>query len=147
MAKVSVRAAKLCDIARITPREQDVDELRAGLGGTPEQAMRFGIEMGTAWYGAIAGQPAGIFGFVQDGRIGCPWAVFTEVVERYPQSFLKACRPYVARMKRECDVLYNFVDARNTRVIRWIEWLGFTVHEAAPWGVEGRLFRRFDWHV
>jgi len=40
--------------------------------------------------------------------------------------------------------LENWVDARNTKAINWLRWLGFTVHDPVPFGVAGLPFHRFD---
>ena len=40
--------------------------------------------------------------------------------------------------------LVNWVDDRNTCAIRWLKWMGFTIHEPEPYGVANLPFRRFD---
>ena len=38
------------------------------------------------------------------------------------------------------EVLINYTDARYTKALRWLRWLGFHMHEAVPYGVNGELF-------
>lgn len=145
--RAEVRPATEADIALIEPRIQDLVELWRAFRQTPEEAMRLGITHGRAWYGEIDGQPAAMFGVVPHGRTGVPWAIFTRVVERYPIAFLKACREPLRAMQAEFDELVNYVDASNTKAIGWLVHLGFTVHPAEAFGIEGKQFHRFDWHV
>lgn len=144
---VEIRPATLEDIALIEAREQDRLELWASFHHTPKQAMRYGLEHGAACIAFIDDEPAGIFGVVAQGRAGAPWAVFTDVAERKPRAFLKACRLPVAAIKSNFDYLVNYADARNSRVLAWLKWLGFTVHPAEPFGVDQLPFHKFDWHV
>lgn len=145
MATVEVRVATLRDVELIEARPQDVDELWSSTRQTPEEAIAFGINYGEAWIGFIDGEPAGIFGIVRRGEIGCPWAVLTSTIERNPIAFLRACRKPIEHMKASCGTLMNYVDVRNTKVIAWLSWLGFTIHPAEPFGLDGGLFHRFDW--
>lgn len=107
--------------------------------------MRYGIENGPAWIGALNGEPLGIFGVVPVERVGCIWAVFTELTEGHPMTFLRACREPLKQLQSEYDMLVNYVDAANTKVISWLTWLGFRMEKPAPFGIERKPFRRFEW--
>lgn len=144
---IETRQAYLTDVDLISPRQQDAEELWAGFRVTPRQALIAGIEGSSATFFSINGNPGGIFGCTDHGELGIPWAIFTETIERYPRAFLKACREPVTTMKKKHSHLMNFVDARNTHVIGWLEFMGFTIEAAQPFGVDQMPFNRFSWHV
>jgi hypothetical protein len=39
--------------------------------------------------------------------------------------------------------LYNYIDVRSKKTIRWLKWAGFEFAAAAPYGVEQRPFHLF----
>ena len=39
--------------------------------------------------------------------------------------------------------MFNYVDARHTDAIRWLKWLGFTLHPATPYGPFDLPFHKF----
>jgi hypothetical protein len=121
-------------------RQADVDEL-AALGVTPEQCLRFGIQLSeraTTIY--LHGEPAGIVGVIDYGEYRLPWACFTTAIDKYPIPFLRGA---MAWMRGVDGLLMNYVDARNDATIRWLKWLGFTVDDPEPYGINGEPFHRF----
>lgn len=78
----------------------------------------------------VDGEPAAVVGIALEsftGGAGCPWMLTTPAVERYPRAFARLTRTLLARGLLMTDRLENVIDARYTRAIRWLEWLGFTV--------------------
>lgn len=123
-----------------TVAQSDIDEL-AALGVTPELCMRGGMEHSRNAYTAfLHGYPGTMFGCVEHASHGVPWAVVTTAVERYQLPFLRMCRRYIDSLQMPLE---NYVDARNLRTIRWLKWLGFTVDEPKPTGINGEPFHRF----
>ena len=76
-----------------------------------------------------------------------PWALFTPEVERKPKSFLAACRGPLRAFQSQYSHLVNYVDARNILAVRWLAWLGFTIHSPEPYGIEQLMFHRFEWRA
>lgn len=130
-------------------RTQDVDELWASGRQTPEQAITRGLATSTlTWAGEIDGEPVMVAGVCPASLltgIGCPWMVTTDRVYAAQKTLLLASRGVVAQMHRQYSWLVNFVDDRNVRAHRWLEWLGFTLHDPEPHGPDGLLFRKFEW--
>lgn len=68
----------------------------------------------------------GIAPAVWDPRIAAIWMVGTDELHGYARNLLLEGREYVAGWLREYDLLFNYVDVRNTASIRWLLRLGFT---------------------
>lgn len=123
-----------------TVRQADIDEL-AALGVTPERCMRDGIAYSQqAWTCFIHGEPACVYGMADHGDFGVPWAVVSTTAERYPLPFLRESRRFIDSLTMRLE---NYVDTRNTQAIAWLRWLGFTIDDPRPVGVNGELFHRF----
>lgn len=150
MAAVEVVPAAHEHIALLSPvvRAADVAELQAAAHVTPEECMALGLRISTrAWTGFVDGQPCCMWGVSPVsvvGGIGAPWMVTTTHLERHEMAFLRRCRRYLVEMVRQYRHLVNYVDARNEAAIRWLTWLGFTMHDPAPYGPDGVAFRRFE---
>lgn len=143
---VVVRPATFRDVDLIVPRQQDIDELWSAFRSTPQDAMMVGLEKGECCVGFWKDSPLGMFGvvpYVED--VGCIWAVFTAEAEKHPKPFLRACKRQLKTMQKRYSVLMNYVDDRNTTVVNWLKWLGFSMHEPAPFGIDGKPFRLFEW--
>lgn len=145
-----MRPATWADVEAILPRvrQADVEELWASALATPEECLRLGLERSPeAWVGLADETPLCIFGVSSMailGAEGAPWMVGTDDIDLHAKGFLKACRGALARMFEPYESLYNFVDARNARAIRWLKWLGFEIAEARPMGPLGLPFHRFE---
>lgn len=88
-----------------------------------------------------------IFGVVPlsivTGR-GMPWLLGTDEMERHPGAVMRISSRYIRGMAATFSHLSNHVDARNTRSVKWLRRLGFTVHEPEPFGPYGAPFHRFE---
>jgi hypothetical protein len=114
-------------------READREELRAAWCLTPLDCMFHGLAHSEkAWVGFIDGEPVCMFGVVASsilGNVGRPWMVGTKQLDEHPLVFLRRCKREgcLREMRERFDVLTNYVDARNTRAIQWLVWLGFEI--------------------
>jgi uncharacterized membrane protein YgcG len=135
--------------ARIVPhlRRADVDEIRAATGLTPAVAVAFSIAASRAWSVLMNDKPTALFGVSPTERpgVGVVWLVATDEIDRYPLRFYRVSRRLFPSLCGGYSELFNWVDARNVRSLRWLGWLGFEVEAAAAWGAEGRLFHRVSW--
>jgi len=96
----------------------------------------------------IEGEVACIFGVVplsMIGGIGSPWMLGTDLIEKYPLTFLRKCRNSVLAMTASYGTLLNYVDTRNVMAIRWLFWLGFDINKySESFGPFGMSFHRFE---
>lgn len=151
MADVLIRPATIEDSIALAQnlRAADLAELAAyGHGKTPEQSMRDSVAASVmAWTVFIDGELACILGVAMlslPSGIGTPWMMGTPVLERHSRILVRNTPEYIARMLKAFPHLVNFVHAKNQTSVRWLRRLGFTLHEAKPYGALGEPFHFFE---
>lgn len=111
------------------------------------QVIADAVIRSTHYWVSATDRPVAIFGCTPMsllGGVGVPWALATDEVLRYPSALVREGRRYVQRMLAVFPHLYNYVDARNTRSVRWLARIGFEIQPAAPYGAAGLPFHRFE---
>jgi hypothetical protein len=152
--KIHFRPLQAQDIAHVAEhlRPADRQELRASRGGNLPFAdiiARAVLVSSQVWVWAEGAEdtPVAIFGVAPisllDG-LGSPWFLSTERAYKSPRSLVANGRHYIAKMRESYPNLLNYVDARNDKSIRWLKHLGFTLHPAEPYGVDGEPFHKFE---
>lgn len=99
---------------------------------------------------ALPWEPAMVFGVAPWPGLpskGIPWMLGTKRFDERQIHLLRFAKQMLGMMQGQFAALENHVHAENARAIRFIEWLGFTVEDAAPWGWKGEMFRRFHWEA
>ena len=134
------------DIVFAHIRKENVEELEMDDALRLENVMRWCIsESQLALTGVIDDEPVCIFGVVDHGdNVGQPWMFGTSLIDKHAVSFLKASRYVVGRLLDEWPKLENWTDARNARGLRWLKFMGFTIHPAAPHGPKGLPFHHVE---
>ena len=74
---------------------------------------------------------------------GIPWMLTSDLVDKHYREFLRQGPKLVENIKKEAVVLINMVDTRNRKSIKWLKWLGFTIHDPVPFGPDKMLFHPF----
>lgn len=133
-------------IAELKIREIDRQEIWAAAHITPEDSIRAGLT-DEAWACYFDNELACIFGckpvtILSDEA--CPWMIASDLIERKQKAFLRRCRPVVEMWQERHSKLVNYCDDRNIVVKNWLKWLGFTIHEPAPYGYDGAMFCKFE---
>jgi hypothetical protein len=154
--EVKFRAVREGDIEALLAdmRPCDHDEVLAASGDV-ERALVDSVQMSeTLNVMEIDGELACMFGLVAlptvSPQTAAPWMLGTRLIDRHPSVLVRHSLGYVEAMQARYPHLMNYVDARNTRSIRWLKRLGFQFHEAEPYGVAGlpfHLFQRSAPHV
>lgn len=151
MAVLAIRPAAQADVDWIAPRMRAADryEVLASMAIEPGRSLQLAFELSEqAWTGTADDEPVCMFGVSCLDPLsgaGVPWLLGTDLVDRHARGFLRGSKAIVAAMRAEYTSLENHVDARNMRSIEWLRWLGFDIHEEAPFGPFGSAFRRFGW--
>lgn len=130
-------------------RSSDLDEITASSGLPPYVAVVGGAlvsDMG--WVMLDDDDPICVFGVAPSGHpeAGVVWMVGTDRMKepRIARAVLRHSVPFKERMHDLYPCLFNFIDARNTASLKWLQWTGYRLLEAHPeWGREGRLFYTF----
>lgn len=129
-------------------RQADRDEIWASHHLRPEQALRRCLrETPKAFAAVIDGEVCCLFGVTPRSILtghGMLWMLGTDGIVRHQYRFLRDSIECADAMNREYPILMNYVSDANEASKRWLRWLGFTLDDPAPYGVERQLFRRFE---
>ncbi len=125
----------------------DAAEIRAACGAAPETALRRCFSMSfRCWSVVYGGRRVFVFGLArEDWRWVTPWAFSTPEVSRFSVAFLKGSRFVASRLFARYPYMRNWVDARYTKSVLWLRFMGFTLGAPKPYGVYGMDFIPF-WH-
>jgi len=140
---ITVRRALEDDAGMIAPllRSADLREIVRMGEGAPEGVLRRCIarsDMAGVFFDGD--RPLCVFGIVSCLDVGHPWLVGTGDLDRVPRAFLHETRRWVAEWRGQYRLLTNRVDAQYEQAIRWLAWLGFSIGEPEPCGVNGAMF-------
>lgn len=128
-------------------RPTDIREIQSTSMTKPLIAIHRCIHRSQFCYtGLIDGKIAFIGGVTETGYLSdkrSPWLLGTDLLEKNYVTFLRYCKFRMPYIKQYWPNLENYIDARSTATIRWLKWLGFTIHEAEPYGILRRPFHRF----
>jgi hypothetical protein len=148
--RIEVRPASFTDVDPIASRMREADKREVWAAGLmrPDQALAESLRSSRrAWTGLLEDRPVAMFGCASMARLtgsGSAWLLGTDDLAIIPMRFAKESRRWVGTMLEVFNPLVNWVDARNTASISWLEWLGADISPAAPWGALGLPFHRFE---
>lgn len=131
---------------RLAPnlRPEDEAEVLASHGWSPSEALCMSLAATPEpWALLVDGEPVGMWGVepISIGAgIGVPWLLGAPGLVADREFFWDLCRQEVACMLDTYRVLFNFVDARYEKSLRWAKKLGFRVDEPRPFGPSGAPF-------
>lgn len=137
------------DVEALAPRlrQADIDEIRAASGLDPETALRLSRQVSSLCFTVFGeGKQIAMFGVRAEDNpsIGRIWMLGSDEIHDHRFGFLRMSKPWVALLQERYPILYNYIDARNSAHIRWLDWLGFTfINEVQNYGFEQRLFYQF----
>lgn len=150
-ASLTIRAAVPADADRLLRELRHCDRLEAEAAvGAANVGFVLRYTLGAslaAWCCEQDGEIVCLFGVAVlsvVGGLGAPWMLGTDRLDRLPRAVMRQARGNLSRMLALFPHLVNFVDARNLRSIRLLRWLGFEIHPAQPYGVQGLPFHRFE---
>ena len=149
---ITIEKATQAQALEMAPRMRLDDQLEvwASSGTTPLEALMRSINSpGEHWAALDDGKVVAMFGISQRSLLGAkdvgvPWMLGGDGLENNTKVLLRLSRDFIKEASRQFEVLCNYVDARYTAAIRWLEWLGFTMERAKPYGFEGLPFHRFE---
>jgi hypothetical protein len=126
----------------------DAAEVMASHGWTPADAVRHSVRGSVEVFAAVKDDvPIAVFGVRLKSFLsteGHPWMLSTGGLPEHGHRAARASKRVMAYWLKKHTDLYNYVWAENEMAIKWLRWMGFTIHPAQPYGVAGELFHRFD---
>lgn len=126
------RPSEIRDVYDLSPklRTQDVNEVAASSGFSPEEALLVSFNAGGEVNSIIAsdGEVIGMFGVspTDDPNLGVPWLLASPRLPEVSKEFLPQSLEWVRAVNKQYPMLLNYVDKRNTVAIRWLKFLGFS---------------------
>lgn len=129
-------------------RQEDFNEVFASTGEHPYDAIMEGWKMSTKRWLIFneKGEPVAVLGVRPTemfGDVGIPWLLGTDGLTKMKKFFMKISKPIIEEMKESFEILVNYVDSRYVKTTRWLDWCGFIVEDAEPFGKIGLPFHRF----
>ncbi len=135
---ITVRPSIVPDISEVakTMRPEDISEVYAGSGDTPQRALTKGYLHSTECFTLVSpeGLRLGMFGYLKSRTepCGAVWMLASTHLLDHKWSFLRQSRQWVDYMQDRCSLLFNCVDERNKIHIEWLQWLGFKFVRIIP---------------
>lgn len=134
------------DYMQENARAADKAEFWAAGFETPRSAANASLRFGKTFTGLCDGVPVCIFGVIPQSMVGNTatiWLISSEKINDCPITFLRMGKKRLLELSAHYGMLYNYVDARYAESVKWLKWLGFTIHEPEPCGPLGVLFHKF----
>lgn len=150
MPKYAIVPATLEHVTAMLPhvRIADRHEVMASSGLPMEAALPDSVKRSDmVWAGMVDDKVACIFGVAGASILsttGYPWLLGTDLIEQHAKAFLRRNRAMVKVMLERYPYLTNYVDVRNATAISWLQWLGFTILPAEPYGMYRMPFHPFE---
>jgi hypothetical protein len=128
-----VRPAKLADSLELAPkiRKGDRQEIMASDGASPLEALVIPFTQKNAKiYSIIGTQSEGVIGMFgstpsKEKGYGVVWLLSSEDLFKHTKQFIKECPKWIDDMSKGYQYVYNFVDERNWKSLKWLQFLGF----------------------
>ena len=128
-----VRPAILKDVVELAPkvRKGDLEEIKASNNTTPFKALVMPFTQEDSKIFTIIGtEDEGVIGMFgvspsHDPVYGVAWMLSSETLFKHTRQFIQECPKWIEEMGQGYEFLYNFVDKRNWKSMKWLQYLGF----------------------
>ena len=101
------------------------------MGHTPKQALRAGLLSSSLCLTAtVDGRAEAMFGLVVTNALcgeGSPWMLGTDAIYRHPRAMLRRGPRILSAMFDSTPLLENLVAEDNSRAVRFLRRIGFTI--------------------
>ena len=127
-----VRKAELKDALELAPkiRKGDRQEIMASDGVSPLEALVIPFTQQGKIYSIIGKKSEGVIGMFgsvpsKEKGYGVVWLLSSEHLFKHTKQFIKECPKWIDDMSKGYEHVYNFVDERNWKSLKWLQFLGF----------------------
>jgi len=129
--------------------DEDVEEVWAAGHVVPQKALSIGRARSRDTQTFLAnGRVLCIFGVGQIEafkNVGVPWMLSSGELPKHYWRFARGSAEWMKQQTSKWTEMINYVDARNSRAVRWLAWLGFDIDVPRPYGPDDMPFHRFSW--
>lgn len=143
VADANVRHARLIAGAM---RARDIEEVRAGWGREPYEAMREALSASYFARTMFQGfEPLVMYGLAPLTVLGGSarfWIFPSAAIDWHRFAFARACRRFMPELFQHCTLATNFIDLSDKPALKWLHWMGGTC-ALLPQERGGRLFSQF----
>lgn len=108
------------------------------------QSLKTSDDIGCCY---INGLPAAIYGVKRKSPLsddGLAWLLMTSEVEHHKVFAARACKKGLAAILAKYQRVFNYVNAENKEIIRWLRWLGADMYGPVPYGVYNKDHYYFE---
>lgn len=148
---VSVEPSTPEDVEELsrTMREDDRKEIMASGGLRPHASLRLATSLSeVALTIKVDGEVLAIFGVQRlslTPDVVLPWALTSGLADRYKKIVFSMSKLVLAGLMKQYPIMFNYVDARYGKALRWAKRIGFTVASSPEkYGLEGRDFYKIS---
>ena len=128
-------------------RKSDTNEVWASHNFTPWDAIYSGISNSILSLTITnKGSVVGCFGINAESMLGKKaiiWFLSSDELDKIEYRFLRHSRRFVKMFLALYPFLFNYVDVRNKKSIRWLKYCGAKLDKPQPFGVMNKPFRYF----
>jgi hypothetical protein len=127
-------------------RPRDAEEVRAGWGREPYEAMREALS--ASYYARTMFQgfePLVMYGLAPLTVLGGSarfWIFSSAAIDRHRFAFARGCKRHLPELWNHCTLATNFIDLGDKSALKWLLWMGGTC-ALRPEVRGGRLFAQF----
>lgn len=126
-------------------RDEDAAEVWAASRHLPIESVQESIKASVvSWALLLDGTITAVFGITPADMVsgvGIVWALTANTVNKHPKTCHQVAKEILPFFLDQYPILINMVHAKNTRTLRWLKRVGFTVSEATvPAGITGEPF-------
>lgn len=75
--------------------------------------------------------------------VGVVWLLGTTFFDKFYVAFIQECKAVFRQIIQGYDYIFNYVHVKNTKSVRWLKWLGFSLSEEKI-KINDEEFYRFD---
>ena len=135
------------DALALTLRADDIAEIKAASGGTPESALTDGLFVSERCYtiechGEDGIRPCAMFGIARlDADTGVIWMLGSDDISRFRRPFIEKSKQTLAELCAGYKVVGNIVLETNRVHVNWLKWLGFEFGKRIE--IDGNTFIHF----
>lgn len=148
MSALTVRPAQYADAMLVSGKLRPEDQAALTIldNHTPLEALLVGIDASERCYSIILHhRPIAVFGIIGlNDHCASLWMLGTGELKMAKTACMRLTKRYIAEFLTLYNVLFNWVDNRDTVTINWLARCGARINDPAPRGKHNSLFRYFE---